>query len=94
MRAPSDSVGRASETARPGWIVLPRYEAGLAARLTPLSRARGLMHMADTAFNYSAHGRRGYEVLAGLVEQSTCYEFAYGDLEEAAAVFNDLASRA
>jgi len=94
MRAPSDSVDRASETARPGWIVVPRYEAGLAAALIPLSRARGLMRMADNAFNYSVHGRTGFEVLAQLVDRCACYEFAYGDLEEAAAVFNDLAAGA
>jgi HprK-related kinase A len=92
MRAPADSVRRGMETARPGWIVLPRYQAGVAARLTPLSKARGLMHMADNAFNYSAHGRRGFEFLARFVDQCGCYEFAYGDLDEAAAVFNGLAS--
>jgi HprK-related kinase A len=92
MRAPSESVRRGMETARPGWIVLPRYEAGSAARLTPLSKGRGLMHMADNAFNYSAHGRRGFECLAQFVDRSSCYEFAYGDLEEAASVFSDLAA--
>ena len=70
--------------------MLPRYEAGAAARLTPLSKARGLMQMADNAFNYSAHGRRGFELLARFVDQCGCYEFAYGDLDEAAIVFDDL----
>jgi len=93
MRASTDSVRRATETARPGWIVLPRYQAGTDARLTALSKARGLMHMADNAFNYSAHGRRGFEILAQFVDQCHCYEFAYGDLDEAAVVFDELAAR-
>jgi HprK-related kinase A len=93
MRAPSDSVRRGTEKARPGWVVLPRYQAGVTARLTPLSSARGLMQMADNACNYSAHGRRGFEFLARFVDQCSCYEFVYGDLEEAAAVFTDLAAR-
>jgi HprK-related kinase A len=93
MRAPVDSVRRAEETARPGWIVLPRYEAGAAARLTSLSRARGLMQMADNAFNYSAHGRCGFEFLVRFVDQCGCHEFVYGDLDEAAVVFDDLAAR-
>ena len=50
------------------------------------------MQMADNAFNYSAHGRRGFECLAQFVDRCGCYEFAYGDLEEAAAVFDDLAA--
>jgi len=93
MRAPTDSVRRAMETARPGWMVLPRYRAGAAARLTPLSRGRALMQLADNAFNYSAHGRRGFELLASFVDQSDCYEFEYGDLDEATAVFDGLAAR-
>ena len=93
MRAPSDSVRRCNETARPGWIVLPRYQAGAAAELTSLSKARALMQLADNSFNYSLHGRRGFEFLARFVELSGCYAFTYGDLEEAATLFNDLADK-
>jgi HprK-related kinase A len=92
MRPPPDSVRRARETAAPGWIVLPSYQAGVDARLTPLSKARGLMKMAENAFNYSVHGRCGFELLARFVDACGCYEFAYGDLGEAAAIFDDLAA--
>jgi HprK-related kinase A len=92
MRAPTESVRRAMETARPGWIVFPRYEAGAAARLTALSKGRGLMEMAGSGFNYSVHGRRGFELLARVVDMCACHEFAYGDLEEAATVFDALAT--
>jgi HprK-related kinase A len=94
MRAPTDSVRRASESAAPGWIVLPSYRADAGSRLTSLSRARGLMKMAENAFNYSVHGRRGFELLARFVDSCGCYEFEYGDLDEAVAVFDDLAGRA
>jgi hypothetical protein len=50
------------------------------------------MQMADNAFNYSAHGRRGFEFLTRFVDQCDCYEFAYGDLDEAAIVFDELAA--
>src|SRR5437762_2465625 len=33
MKPPTDSVRRAMETARPRWIVMPRYEGGAAAHL-------------------------------------------------------------
>jgi len=92
MRAPTDSVRRAMESARPGWIVFPRYQAGAAARLTALSKGRGLMEMVSSGFNYSVHGRRGFELLAQVVDMCGCYEFAYGDLEEATAVFDNLAT--
>jgi HprK-related kinase A len=94
MRPPTDSVRRANDAARPRWIVLPRYEAGAAARLAPLSRARAFMHLADHAFNYDVHGRRGFELLARVVTGSDCFEFQYGALEDAVAAFDDVARRA
>lgn len=92
MRAPADSVHRVTETARPRWIVFPRYEAGAPARLTSLPKARGFMEMVRSGINYGVHGRRGFELLAAVVEASSCYEFAYGDLDEAVALFDQLAA--
>ena len=93
MKAPTDSVRRATETARPRWIVLPHYESGATARLTPLSKARAFMHLADHAFNYDVHGRTGFELLARVITGSDCFEFQYGALEDAIAVFDDIARR-
>jgi HprK-related kinase A len=47
MKPPTESVHRATEVARPRWIVLPRYEHGAAVQLTALSKARAFMHLAD-----------------------------------------------
>ena len=94
MKPPTDSVRRAIETAGPRWIVMPRYEGGAAAHLAPLSKARAFMHLADHAFNYDVHGRRGFELLAEVVTASACFEFEYGALEDAVAVFDDLARQA
>jgi hypothetical protein len=94
MRPPTDSVRRATEMARPRWVVLPRYEPSAPARLMPLSRARAFMHLADHAFNYDVHGRQGFELLARVIAGCDCFEFQYGALEDAAAVFDDAARRA
>jgi HprK-related kinase A len=91
MRAPVESVLRADETALPGWIVLPRYVAGAAAHLEPLSKARAFMHLADNAFNYNVHGQRGFKTLAALVDACACYEFSYSALSDAAREFARLA---
>jgi len=92
MKAPVESVRRASEFARPRWMVLPRYEAGTPARLQPLSKGRAFMHLAESSFNYSLHGRRGFETLAQAIEACDCYEFAYGNLEEAVELYDRLAT--
>ena len=94
LKAPLESVERATEPARPRWIVLPRYEASAAARFEPLGKGRAFMQLADSAFNYNLHGRSGFETLAQMVEACDCYEFAYGDLEEAAALHDELAASA
>ncbi len=90
MQAPRESVLRDQETARPGWIVFPRFSAGSPARLQPWPKARAFMRLADNAFNYSLHGAAGFEALARVVDRSLCFEFSYGDLEEACVLFAEL----
>ena len=90
MKAPTDSVLRASETARPRWIVLPRFRVGPPARLEPLPRAHAFMYLAEHAFNYDVHGRRGFECLADTVSACDCFEFEYGALGEAVTLFDAL----
>ena len=94
MTPPVDSVRRASEPARPRWVVLPRYEAGAVLRLEPLPRGRAFMQLVDSAFNYHLYGREGFEVLARMVETCACYQLAYGDLEDAVRACADLATGA
>ena len=94
MKAPAESVARADETALPGWIIFPRYEAGARLTLTPVSRPRAFMRVAENAFNYAQLGAEGFNALAGVIRQSDCYELHYSSLDEAVAAFDQLASRA
>lgn len=76
--APPDSVTRSDEHASPAFVVVPRYRADSEITLEPLSRAAGFMQLADNAFNYSLHGRAGFDALARLIDSSTCFAFTYG----------------
>lgn len=91
-RPPQDAVDKASQRARPRWIVLPRFEAGAAARLEPLPRAEAFMQLVQNTFNYSIHGPAGFATLAALLEGCDCYRFSYGNLDEAVATFDRLAA--
>jgi hypothetical protein len=91
MKAPADSVARARECARPGWIVFPRYQAGAAPSLAPIARARAFLRLAENAFNYSTLGAAGFAAVAGLIENSAAYDFSYSRLDDAIAVFDRLA---
>jgi HprK-related kinase A len=94
MTPPAESVARASECARPRWIVVPAYKQGTETQLAPLSRGTAFMQIADSAFNYHLHGRNGFDVLTQIVASCECYELAYGDLDEAVELFDKLAGAA
>ncbi len=90
MRPPPDSVRRVTEPALPAWIVFPRYRKDAPATFTPYSKARTCMTFAEQSFNYDIYGVRGFDAVARLVESCDCFEFSYGDLEEAARAFGKL----
>ena len=90
VKAPAASVARALETARPAWIVFPKYEAGAASTLEPIAQARAFMHVAENAFNYSLLARQGFDTLGRLIGATRSFHFRYGVLDEAIEVFASL----
>ena len=90
MRASSDSVARAGEAAAPAWIVFPKWQAGAPAELTPVPQARAHMRLAENAFNYSLLGEAGFQAVAGVVDAARTFDFRYGVLDDAIAVFEQL----
>jgi HprK-related kinase A len=92
VRPPAESVARAAEAARPGWIIFPSYSAHTTAEFRPVSKAQTFLRVAESGFNYGVLGRVGFEALTTLVDRSDCYEFSYADLEEAVAAFKSLAA--
>jgi HprK-related kinase A len=90
MRAPPDSVARATETAAPRWIVFPRFVAEQDAHLNRVSKATSFLRVAGNAFNYSLLGAGGFDALAGVIDASECFEFSYGRLDDAVAAFDAL----
>lgn len=87
MKVPTDSIAYATETAHAAWVIFPKYQAGAATRLEALPQSRAFMRIADNAFNYSLLGVRGFETMAGLIDASLCYDFAYSVLDEAIETF-------
>jgi hypothetical protein len=87
LKPPSDSVARASESAQPAWVIVPQYKPGESPQLTPMPKAHAFMRVAENTFNYSLLGARGFEALAGFMDSTDCFEFSYGQLEEAIALF-------
>jgi HprK-related kinase A len=91
LRPPADSVERMHNTARPGWIVFPRFVPGADTEKSPRHRATAFFDLVTNAFNYSALGDIAFERTVDLVAQSDCYDFSYSHLEEAVACLGNLA---
>ena len=94
MMAPAEHVHRMDETAMPAWVVFPRYLAGAPARLVERAKADAAMAIGRNSFNYGTLGLAGFEALTGLVSACACFDFSYGRLDDAMAVFDDLAGPA
>jgi HprK-related kinase A len=90
VRPPADSVARAHEAARVGWIVFPRWEAGAALSLEEMPKAEGFMQLATNAFNYEMLGEAGFETARGLVDDARCFRLVYSDLGQAIGALNQL----
>ena len=90
MAPPPQSVREAAEPAAPAWVVLPRWQAGTPARLTPLEPGAAFMQLAENAMNYHLLGALGFDALGRLVDRCQTWRFEYGDLDEAIALLDAL----
>jgi HprK-related kinase A len=71
------------ETAAPGLVIFPRFDATAGVDVEPVTKARAFARLAVNSFNYEFLGPNGFEALGRLVEASAVYQLRYGDLESA-----------
>ncbi len=78
---------------RPGtaaWLIFPRWERDAALALTPCNKPNAFMRAAKHAFNYELLGATGFELLANLIDRSSCHDLRYSRLDDALAMFDEL----
>lgn len=90
MKPPVDSIERSGEPAVPAWIIFPKYVPKASAQLEQETRGRAFMRIARNSFNYSTLGVSGFKTLTQLIDRCDCYDFSYGSLDEAVAIFDSL----
>ena len=90
LQPPLSSVLRVFEPVKASWIVLPKYVADSPPVLTPYSRARTFMLIAEQSFNYETLGSEGFDAVGTLVSGCQCYQFSYSSLVDAARTFDQL----
>jgi HprK-related kinase A len=93
LRPPSDSIVRATETARPALIVSPTYRAGVPVTRQPLGKSETFRLLVDNCINYHTTQRCGFDAIAGLVDSCAAYRLSYGTLEQAVDAMEALLAR-
>ena len=90
LKVPTDTLRRIHETAKPRWVIFPRYVPGASARLSPRSKANSMLELGRNSFNYMVLGRAGFEILSKVMDGSDCYDFEYSQLDDAVAILDRL----
>ena len=90
MKVPPEHLDRVQEVARPAWVIFPRWEAESPPILESRTKPATMLSISRNTFNFGLSGREGFHALADAVSSSDCYDFTYGRLDDAIAVFDGL----
>lgn len=90
LKVPSEHLARINETAKPRWVIFPKFVPDSAAQLSPRSKAQSMLELGRNSFNYVILGREGFEALSNVIDASDCYDFQYSSLDDAVEVFDAL----
>jgi HprK-related kinase A len=88
LAANKASVQRRHETARPGAVVLPQWQAGSPTRWEPLAEHVLFPALSFNAFNYNLLGEAGFRAAIALVRQCPGWQLIYSDLDDALATID------
>jgi hypothetical protein len=73
-----------------GVVVSPTHCPGAGGRLTRLSRAAGVVLLAENAFNFHDHGHAGLRTLGGVASSAVTYRLTVDDLGQACDIVRQL----
>lgn len=94
LMATLDSQVRQQETARPGWFVFVKYQAGAPTRLEPLPQGWTFLKISGNSFNYKLQGALGFRAVVELVKRCPAYSLTYSDLDDAISALDRLTAEA
>lgn len=90
VRPPVASVDASARRCKPGLVVVPRYREGAHVTVSRLTRARTVMHLADSSFNYNLHGRIGFDRLVEIAHTASAVVLEYSRLDDGVRAVGDL----
>lgn len=77
------SVAARKRSARPRFVVFPRYRPGEPTTLEPVAAPSAFVKLSGNAFNYSLLGEAGFVALTDLLARCRIYELRYSGFDEA-----------
>jgi HprK-related kinase A len=83
LAASPEAVAAVHVPARPGAVVLPRWQAGAATSWTPLPAEEAFSALAFNAFNYPLTGIDGFRTVLDIVRRCPAWRLVYSDLDDA-----------
>ena len=83
LAPPADAVARRHEPARPGAVILPKWQEGAATRLEPVEPRMLFPALAFNAFNYGVLGAAGFDAAVSLTNACPAWHLLYSDLDSA-----------
>ena len=90
LAADADSVARRHVSAEPAAVILPKWVAGSATKLQPMSQDRLFPALAFNAFNYTTLGAAGFDAAIRLTRRCLAWTLVYSDLEDAVATIDSV----
>lgn len=78
------------EVASPALVVFPRFDPSASVELEPVQKMRAFARLAVNSFNYHALGPDAFDALGKLVDESSCWQLRYGDLDGAIDALGEL----
>jgi len=90
VRPPIESIERAQETAKPRWLIFPRWVADAPLSLEPVPKSQAFLMVATNAFNYAVLDQTAFHLVAEMTENCDSYSLVYSNLDEAIAALDEL----
>nr|WP_238787523.1 HprK-related kinase A [Thiospirillum jenense] len=87
---PGESIAQSDQIARPRWLIFPRWQAGAALNLQPVSPTQAFLRVATNAFNYETLGGSAFTLVTEMVRSCNCYSLTYSALPAAVAALETL----
>lgn len=94
LAAPRESIERCEEEAKARWIVFPRWAAGAALQLEPVTADEAFFSLATNAFNYELIGEPAFRTVQRIVSEAHSLRLRYSSLDEAVAALDALVETA